>query len=452
MSTSYWNKQHTTQWIIGIPGQNKNPANNATFVDAATVPLTSSSGGFSQSNATTPISNAISALIAPTDSTALDGSRCHQLKRVSSADIPPKKTTWLWPGFFSENDVHVVVGFSGMGKTTLLMTMAATVSTGRILPDGHQCPQGGVLILASENNYSRKIIPKLIALKANRHLIWVLRDVDTGKGTVSFNLATGFGLIKDYIDLFKKETGSKVRMIIFDLPAFVKNGQKNTESHVDMDRLVRFAERENIAIVGTVVPTNGWSSRSFHARTNGSAEINTQAGIILAVDKIPSANAHIPDQRVLWVVKSNVGDSDIGVGFNLETVQIESEDSGEEIAVSIAHFDDTARTGNLNDIVTEAKCAKTHASPKNEDADDFKPSTKLQEAENFLLDTLSHGNLMLQKEIEGLARSKGISGITLKRASKNLALDKKQRGYPKQWYWSIHSESHDISDNKNQSN
>src|SRR3954466_13132608 len=49
--------------------------------------------------------------------------------------ITPERVTWLWPGRIAAAKVSELVGDPGLGKSTLLLDIAARVSRGVAMPD-----------------------------------------------------------------------------------------------------------------------------------------------------------------------------------------------------------------------------------------------------------------------------------------------------------------------------
>jgi hypothetical protein len=158
----------------------------------------------------------------------------------------------------------------------------------------------------------------------------------------------------------KEKTGKEAGLVIFDslFDVFISNTYSTKKARANMSGLIEFANDNKISIVKTMQFTKGALNRPFYERISGSIQISVMAGVVLVVDKIPSANTNVPDHRVLWVVKSKISESDIGVEFNLETVQIDLENNNEKTNVSIAHFGNT-RTGSLDNILAKARRAKT---------------------------------------------------------------------------------------------
>ena len=86
----------------------------------------------------------------------------------SLEDIKPKGIDWLWKDMIALNELHTFAGESGIGKTQLLLRIAATVSSGGTFPGQTEpCKQGKVIYLTGEDGRDHTIVPRLLACDAN---------------------------------------------------------------------------------------------------------------------------------------------------------------------------------------------------------------------------------------------------------------------------------------------
>jgi len=65
-----------------------------------------------------------------------------------AAEIQPERVQWLWPDRLPVGKCVLVAGEGGLGKSTVLAWIAATISQGGAWPCGEgSSPPGSVLIL-----------------------------------------------------------------------------------------------------------------------------------------------------------------------------------------------------------------------------------------------------------------------------------------------------------------
>jgi RecA-family ATPase len=77
--------------------------------------------------------------------------------------IAIEKVRWLWPPFFQRGAINLITGDPGIGKSTLICDIAATLTTGRPWPgESEWRPPCNVLLLNAEDRAEDTIVPRLI--------------------------------------------------------------------------------------------------------------------------------------------------------------------------------------------------------------------------------------------------------------------------------------------------
>ena len=66
--------------------------------------------------------------------------------------VQTKPVSWLWPAWIPLGKITVIDGDPGLGKSTLLLDLAARVSRDDIMPDGSRGQYGDVLLLTAEDS------------------------------------------------------------------------------------------------------------------------------------------------------------------------------------------------------------------------------------------------------------------------------------------------------------
>ncbi|MCH7686384.1 MAG: AAA family ATPase, partial [Planctomycetes bacterium] len=77
------------------------------------------------------------------------------------SDLTPQSVECLWEPRFPLGEITNVEGDPGCNKSSLLLDLAARVSTGRSMPDGTSGIDGGVLLLAGEDSVRKTVIGRL---------------------------------------------------------------------------------------------------------------------------------------------------------------------------------------------------------------------------------------------------------------------------------------------------
>jgi hypothetical protein len=79
-------------------------------------------------------------------------------------NVKPKSIEWLWEGMIPKGKLTMFTGESGIGKTQILCSIAATITRGGYFP-GEQmhCRQADVLYLSGEDDLADTLVPRFIA-------------------------------------------------------------------------------------------------------------------------------------------------------------------------------------------------------------------------------------------------------------------------------------------------
>ena len=87
---------------------------------------------------------------------------------VSASQIPIGELDWLWKGRIPRGLVTMIAGYPKTGKSLVTCAIAATVTRGADFPCGEgTAKRGRVVIVNSEDDASRILIPRLVAAGAD---------------------------------------------------------------------------------------------------------------------------------------------------------------------------------------------------------------------------------------------------------------------------------------------
>jgi putative DNA primase/helicase len=79
-------------------------------------------------------------------------------------DVKPKAIQWLWKGMIPKGKITLFAGDSGIGKTQILLSIAAKITQGgHFAGEETHCKQGDVIYLSGEDDLSDTLIPRFIA-------------------------------------------------------------------------------------------------------------------------------------------------------------------------------------------------------------------------------------------------------------------------------------------------
>lgn len=100
-----------------------------------------------------------------------------RVQLLSASSVTPRPIRWLWSDWLASGKLHILGGAAGTGKTTIALSIAATLSAGGLWADGSRASKGRVVIWSSEDSPEDTLIPRLIQCGADCDSISIVGDV-----------------------------------------------------------------------------------------------------------------------------------------------------------------------------------------------------------------------------------------------------------------------------------
>jgi putative DNA primase/helicase len=326
----------------------------------------------------------------------------HLISRTM-AEFDEERVDWLWKGFLARNKMHVIAGAGATMKSTLTLSMAATVTQGGKWPDGSKCPRGSVILWTGEDDIADTVKPRFRWAGGDQSRCHVLEAVSNEEGTRSFDPAQDIELLDRVCTRLKD-----VALIIVD--PIVVIVQKDNNSVSDVRRalypLQKLAEKHHVVILGIQHFNKGSKGKDPVERITGSGAWTQAPRIVLGTAPIVDGEGKDPTRYVFACLKTFAKKQFGGFEYGFE------EEAKTEIARTVwgKHLEGTGHT-----ILTEA-----------EGGEDGK--SKLGEAMQFLRELLDNGKSVNMFELEKQYKEAGIRWITLNRASRELKVEKMRVG------------------------
>lgn len=232
------------------------------------------------------------------------------------ADLTPEPVQWLWPDWLAQGKFHLLAGAPGQGKTTIAMSLAATVTIGSRWPDGSRCEAGNVLIWSGEDDYKDTLLPRLLAAGADRSRVFFVEGTRTGNMVRPFDPSTDMRTLKEAIQKI-----GIVRLIVIDpvSTAVAGDSHKNTEVRRGLQPLVDLAVAVDAALLGITHLSKGGQGSDPAQRVIGSVAFSAVARVVLVAARVKSEEGE--DRRILARSKSNIGPDDGGFEYHLSQVE-----------------------------------------------------------------------------------------------------------------------------------
>ena len=87
---------------------------------------------------------------------------------IGARSVKEAPIDWLWKYRFARGEMALLAGDGGLGKSSLLLSIASLITTGGQWPDGSgNAPLGSVVIVSAEDSRETTLKPRLIALGAD---------------------------------------------------------------------------------------------------------------------------------------------------------------------------------------------------------------------------------------------------------------------------------------------
>jgi len=225
-------------------------------------------------------------------------------------DVQAKSLQWLWPGFIPLAKLAMLDGDPGLGKSTLLLDLAARVSRGGEMPDGTQGVSGNVIILSAEDDPEDTIKPRLESAQAQLERIYLLAAVGEQNGARPVQIPRDLSRLDDLV------REHDARLLILDpMMAFLAGVDANRDQDIRrvLFELANIATRRQCAVICVRHLNKGDSAKAIYRGASSIALIgHARTGLLVAQD--PDDDTH----RVLAVAKCNIAAKPPALRFVLE--------------------------------------------------------------------------------------------------------------------------------------
>lgn len=304
------------------------------------------------------------------------------------ADLTPVATVFLWKYWLAIGKLHILAGAPGQGKTTIALSMGATVTIGGRWPDGSRCEQGNILIWSGEDDAADTLLPRLLAAGADRNRCYFIEATRRDGEVTPFDPARDLPQLQAAIE----QIGG-IKLLIVDPVVSVVTGDshKNTEVRRALQPLVDMAAACGCAVLGITHFSKGGQGTDPAQRVVGSVAFSAVARVVLVAAKAKGQDGQ--GTRILARGKSNIGPDDGGFEYNLEQTEPIPGIEASRIAWG------QAVAGSARELLTDPE--------EPTDKDDAEASAK-DEAQEFLLELLKDGSAPT-KYVESEAKAAGIA-------------------------------------------
>lgn len=315
---------------------------------------------------------------------------------ICAADVQPEPVTWLWQRRIPLGKLTLLSGDPGLGKSTLLLDLAARVSKETPMPDGSLPVQGGVVVLSAEDGAADTIVPRLNAAGADLKRIALLAGVRVDGRDEELILPDHLEAVRQAVSRYQA-----LLVVVDPLNAYLTGAVNSWRDH-DLRRalrpLAKLAEDTGVALIASRHLRKASGGPALYAG-GGSIAFTAAARAEFLVARDPDDD----ERRVLAIVKSNLAAPQPSLTFRLESTP--------EAVARIVWG--SASPYTANQLVTTIR--------------DTDEQGAVAEAAEFLSEHLADGPKP-SVWVEAAAEKVGIKQRTLDRARRLLAVGKRKRG------------------------
>jgi len=316
---------------------------------------------------------------------------------ITATETEPQEIRWLWYPYIPFGKVSIFQGNPGDGKSTLMMTIAALLTKGAVLPftESEELPEPmKVIYQTTEDDLADTVVPRFIRAGGNRENLIFIQEEDR---PLTFS--------DDRIPAVLEETGAKL-LILDPLSSYIGDCSMNAANEVRLrfNYLIRVAKETGCAIV-IISHMNKKEDVSALMRTVGSIDIVGAVRSVITVipDKID------PSKRYMVMTKSNLAPMGSGIAFELTENGISFLEEVNATADELMHSYGSSAIG--------------------------RPDERTQEAVAFIRNMLADGKPHPSAECEQMLKEAGICEGTAKKAKKQLGVVSSKPHLT--WFWTL---------------
>lgn len=334
-----------------------------------------------------------------------------KLKLTWANTIEQKPVHWMWEGRIALGTLALLAGREGIGKSTLAYTLVAQITRGT-MPGAHLGKPKTVIIVATEDDWSFTIVPRLNAAKADLSKVARVEPTDADEYGVSLPRDV------EELALIAKEYGTALILLdpLMSRVDVKLDTHKDAEVRKALEPLVKMAGESGAAVLGLLHVNKGGSSDPLTSLM-GSRAFSAVSRAVLYVVEDPEDR----EVKVMGQPKNNLGRSDLpDLSYTLGQVTVgEWED---ELITSVAlTWGKEKPSGTIRTLISAKTTQKS----------------KVDMATDWLEAYLDEHGKTSSKLIKEEAKPNGFGDRLLQRAAEALTIIVTKEGFPAQSYWEL---------------
>jgi hypothetical protein len=302
----------------------------------------------------------------------------------------------------------ILGGAPGCGKSTIALSLAATVTSCGVWPDGSHCAESGDVIVWSGEDPNAVSAARLAAAGADMSRV---HFVDGVADDEAFDPGRDMPLLEAALARVVAP-----RLLILDpiVSAVAGDSHKGAEVRRSLQPVVELAHRIGCAVLGITHFTKGTAGRDPIERVTGSIAFAALARVVLVAAKVkPEPGDDGDPRRVLMRAKSNIGPDDGGFAYGLERVEVAPEVDGQRV-----RWEEPLQ-GTARELLADAEA----------EPDGGEAASASDEAAAFLRDLLTGCLGLPSRDASQRLKAEGYTDKVIRRAREKLGVIVRREGY-----------------------
>lgn len=322
---------------------------------------------------------------------------------------------WLWPGYLPAGMLTILGGAPGCGKTTIALSLAATVTRGGVWPNGSRCTHAGDVVIWSGEDANAVTAARLVASGADMSRVHFIDGITHSEGE-AFDPGRDMPLLEATLEKLPN-----ARLLILDpiVSAVAGDSHKGAEVRRALQPVVTLGQRLGCAVLGITHFSKGTAGRDPVERVTGSIAFAALARVVLVAAKVKADDGDSEQRRVLMRAKSNIGPDDGGFAYALDRVEVAPEVEGQRVCWL------EALQGTARELLADAE-----SEPENDDG------TTTAGVDGFLRSLLADGPIAA-KTIKADADGAGYAWRTVQQSATRLGVERRKEGMKGGWVWGL---------------
>lgn len=349
------------------------------------------------------------------------------LQTSCAATTEPVKMVYVLPNWLPQGIQTTLGGASAIGKSQIVCNVAARVTNGGShpsWPDPTAAGWGYVIIISSEDDFARIILPRLMAAEAN------LERVHHVDGIRRYsNVTKPFSFSDEDIESLAAfaEKVVYVGLIIVELASLAVEGDARNNQNVQQGykKLDQLAKRFDCAVITIMHEARNVKGKALLSRFPGAMAMTTAPRNIWYAREIEGGSTDTDATHVLVRAKATSGNLEGGYLYSIKGAEVTRKD-GTVIKTSkiVWHGDIPGKSSDIIKWAESGEMLGTKIDP-------------LDVAVKFIKELLRNGPVLVG-EVEKQAKAAVITTRALKAAKKTLGIKPiklKGAGQASPWVW-----------------